>query len=79
MNNSLAEEYPDIFTINIKFMKENDAVVKEPENKFIGSNSFQFWLKIDKIRKANNIVKKFKKNLIVKNYYELKDLIIKKK
>ena len=56
---------------------ENKIIKEKP--KFIGSNSFKFWLEVDKIRKANNIVKKFKKNSIIKNYYELKDLIIKKK
>lgn len=85
MNNSLAEEYPDLFTNDMESMKYNDAVVKEPETKFIGSNSFKFWLEVDKIRKANtrkdlSIIKRFKNSENeqeeIYNFYELRDWVV---
>lgn len=66
-------------------MKDNDTVVKEPETNFIGSNSFKFWLEVEKVRKANtrkdlSIIKRFKNSENeqeeIYNFYELRDWIV---
>tara|TARA_R110000868_G_scaffold268789_2_gene527989 strand:+ start:5287 stop:5607 length:321 start_codon:yes stop_codon:yes gene_type:complete len=62
---------------------ENKIIKEKP--KFIGSNSFKFWLEVDKIRKANtrkdlSIIKRFKNSENeqeeIYNFYELRDWIV---